>query len=85
MTALTTKRRNALSKGEFVFPGERAYPIDTEARARNALARGSQYESGDRLAKIHAAVKRKFPQIHQEHMQDRKNSDHMNKMIRGGR
>ena len=63
MGELTTKARNALSSSSFVFPEERAYPIQDEAHARNALARGKQHDTGARLAKIVRAVKRRYPGI----------------------
>ena len=40
MTALTTARRKALPGSDFAGP-DRSYPIDTEARARSALARAA--------------------------------------------
>ena len=63
MAKLTYKARQKLPSSAFVFPEEEAYPIDTEARGRNALARGSQNESGARLAKIVRAVHRRYPNI----------------------
>lgn len=60
--ALTTKRRNALSKNQFALPGGR-YPIPDESHARNALARVSQNGSPEEIAKVRAAVRRKFPNI----------------------
>lgn len=63
MAALTTERRKSLGSNQFVFPQTRAYPIDTAARARNALSRGSQNASPEQLAKIKAAVSRRYPGI----------------------
>ena len=63
MASLTYSQRKKLPTSSFVFPEERAYPLDTEARARNALARASQNESGARLAKIVRAVQRRYPNI----------------------
>jgi len=60
---LTTKARKALSKGQFVFPGERRYPIHDKAHARNALSRVSQHGTPVEKAKVRAAVHRKFPNI----------------------
>ena len=60
---LSSKQRNSLSSSDFVFPDTREYPIPDESHARNALSRGAQNETGSRLAKIRAAVKRKFPGI----------------------
>lgn len=47
----------------FVFPGERRYPINDTAHARNALARVSQFGSAAEKAKVRAAVHRKYPGI----------------------
>lgn len=60
---LTTKDRNALPKNDFVFPGERRYPINDENHARNALARVSQHGSEIEKEKVRRAVHRKYPSI----------------------
>lgn len=62
---LTYKERKKLPASAFVFPGEErdGYPIDTENRARNALARASQNLTGAKLAKVVNAVKRRYPNI----------------------
>jgi hypothetical protein len=61
--ALSAKTRNALPDSAFVFPDERAYPIHDIEHARKALQLGAKHESGDRLAKIRAAVYRRYPQL----------------------
>jgi hypothetical protein len=63
MAKLTYKERQKLPASAFVFPEEEAYPIHDEAHARAALQRGSQHESGSRLAKIVRAVARRYPNI----------------------
>jgi hypothetical protein len=63
MAKLTYAQRKRLPSSSFVFPEERAYPLDTEARARNALARASQNETGARLARVVRAVQRRYPNI----------------------
>jgi hypothetical protein len=63
---LTAGRRKALPASKFVFPKERAYPLDTENRARNALSRGSQNASPAKLAKIRSAVHSRYPGIKQQ-------------------
>ena len=63
MARLSRKRRKKLKKNQFALPGKRKYPIDTKARARNALARVSQYGSSYEKKKVRAAVKRKYPSI----------------------
>ena len=58
--ALTSKSRNSLSAGAFVFPDERRYPIHDESHARNALARAS---GKSEESKVRAAVHAKYPGI----------------------
>ena len=69
---LTAKQRHALPRGDFALPGHGegsdhkgsgSYPIDTEARGRNALARAAQHASPSEQARIRAAVHRKYPDI----------------------
>ena len=43
--------------------GRAAYPINTEGRARNALARVSAHGSPAEKKMVHAAVKRKYPAL----------------------
>lgn len=62
MAKLTAASRNALPEAEFALPG-RHYPIDTEDRARSALARGSAYATPSQLVRIKAAVKAKYPSM----------------------
>lgn len=68
MAKLTYQRRKSLPKRSFIFkrggPGGRGrYPIDTAARARNALARVSAFGTPAEKAKVRAAVRRRFPSI----------------------
>jgi len=63
MAELTTKRRNALPDSAFVFPKQRKYPIDTIARARNALARVAQYGTASEIAAVKRAVYKKYPSL----------------------
>jgi hypothetical protein len=58
---LTTKKRDNLPSSVFAGP-DRSFPVDTANRARNALARASQYHP-ELKAKIMAKVHRKFPSI----------------------
>lgn len=69
---ITTAQRKALPSSEFALPGKGtgaggkgpgSYPIDTENRARNALARGAQHASPGQLATIKRKVKAKYPGI----------------------
>lgn len=65
MGILSTLARKHLKRSDFALPKKRAYPIDTLARARNALARAAQFATPAEQKKIRAAVKRRWPQIHQ--------------------
>ena len=68
---ITTAGRRGLGSKQFALPGrdpgrpgvKGRYPIDTIERARNALARVSQYGSADEKARVRCAVARKYPQI----------------------
>lgn len=69
---LTAEARREMPGSEFALPGHGegpgghgagAYPIDTEARARNALARGEQHANQSELATIKRKVHAKFPDI----------------------
>lgn len=61
MAGLNAQRRNALPASDFAGP-HRSFPVDTANRARNALARASQFHP-ELKAKIKAKVARKFPGI----------------------
>jgi hypothetical protein len=63
MATLTSEQRNALPDSAFVFPDKREYPIQDIEHGRNALSRGSQNETGARLAKIRSAVYGKYPAL----------------------
>ena len=63
MAELTSKQRNALPGSAFVYPGERKYPINDIAHARNALARVSQHGSAAEKRRVRAAVHRKFSSL----------------------
>lgn len=73
MSKITTQERKNLPKKDFALPSTRSnsggkggYPIDTEDRARNALARVSQFGSESEKATVRAAVHSKFPDIGDE-------------------
>lgn len=70
--ALRMRQREKLQSKDFALPGRGtgkggkgpgSYPIDTKARARNALARGAQHASPAEEATIKRKVKAKFPGI----------------------
>lgn len=50
MSKLTAKVRNKIPKSEFGLPGERKYPMENKAHARNAKARASEMEHKGRLS-----------------------------------
>ena len=69
---ITTAGRLGLTAGQFALPPsaeEKArglrgrYPIDTEERARNALARVSAYGTPAEKRAVRNAVHRKYPNI----------------------
>ncbi|MDO8671231.1 MAG: hypothetical protein Q7O66_07340 [Dehalococcoidia bacterium] len=71
MAELTAEQRKKLHSSSFVFPKDRSYPIDTEARARAALAMVHGARSGKsgtlvEIAAVEAAVHKKYPGIDQE-------------------
>lgn len=63
MAKLTSKQRKKLPKSKFALPGKRAYPVDTKARARNALARVSQHGSKAQQKKVRAVVTKRYPSL----------------------
>jgi hypothetical protein len=83
---ITTAGRRALRASDFALPPgpeeKRAgqagrYPIDTEERARNALARASRFLSGGELASVVRKVMSRYPNIEV-------NPDLIRKARRGG-
>lgn len=61
--ALTAKERDALPDSDFIFPDTREYPYHDLKHAQNALSRGAQNETGERLATIKRKVHARYPQI----------------------
>jgi hypothetical protein len=53
-------RRKALPSSAFAYPKTRKYPIDTKARARNALARAASSKTSGSYAHVARAVRRKY-------------------------
>ncbi len=49
MSTLTSKKRNALPKGDFAGP-DRSYPVNDKAHAKNAKARASEMEHKGKLS-----------------------------------
>lgn len=62
MGKLTAAARRRLPKSAFALPGGR-YPINDPGHARAALSRGAHNATPAEMAKIRAAVHRKFPGI----------------------
>lgn len=59
---LTTKKRNDLPDKSFAVKG-RAYPIEDENHARNALSRVAVYGSPEEKAEVRKKVAAKYPSI----------------------
>lgn len=62
MARLTAAKRRALPASDFAG-GKGHYPDDTKNRARNALARVSEYGDSALKAKVRRAVHAKYPSI----------------------
>lgn len=60
MAVLRAAQRNRLPRSAFVYPSRRAYPIDTPARARNALARAAQRQTRGSYSTVAKAVRRRY-------------------------
>jgi hypothetical protein len=59
---MTAARRRRLAPAQFALPGRR-YPIDTLARARNALARVAQHGTRTEQATVRRKVHARWPSI----------------------
>jgi hypothetical protein len=57
--ALRAARRKRLPSSAFAYPRQRKYPIDTVARARNALARAAQSHTSGSYQHVARAVRRR--------------------------
>lgn len=51
MAKLNAAKRKKIPKKEFGLPGERKYPMEDKAHARNAKARASEMEHKGKLSK----------------------------------
>ena len=77
--AISAGRRAGLSRGSYVYgpkslvggKGRKSYPIDTKARARNALSRAAQSKTGGSYRKVERAVNRRYPSITTRHHRGR--------------
>lgn len=62
MARLSYRKRQKLSTKSFALPGRR-FPIDTENRARNALARVAQFGSPQEKTVVRKKVSARYPGI----------------------
>ena len=53
-------KRKSLPKSEFVYKEKKAFPIDTLARARNALSRAAQSKTSGDYETVRRAVLAKY-------------------------
>ena len=63
MARLSSKKRRKLPKSSFAIKSQRKYPLDTKARARNALARVSQFGTKAQQKQVRAAVTKRHPSL----------------------
>lgn len=63
MAKMTARKRKRLPKSSFAVPGKRKYPVDTKARARNALARVAQHGTPAEKKQVKAKVRKRYPSI----------------------
>lgn len=64
MAKLSSSARARLPSSDFVFPETRRYPIDTAARARNALSRVGAFGTETEKREVCSAVADRYPGIH---------------------
>ena len=60
MAPLRARRRKKLPSSKFAYPKTRRYPIDTPARARNALARAAQSKTRGAYATVARRVRARY-------------------------
>jgi hypothetical protein len=63
MSRLSEAQRHRLSSRLFAIPETRSYPIPDVSHARDALAMVSKNGTPEEIARVRAAVKRRFPGI----------------------
>lgn len=64
MAPLKSTRRRKLPKSAFAIPSRRAYPIDTPARARAALAYAARPTTRGSYSTVRKAVARRYGKNH---------------------
>ena len=60
MAALSGARRRKLPASAFAYPKQRKYPIDTVARARNALSRAAQSKTSGSYQTVARKVRARY-------------------------
>lgn len=60
---MTAAKRKRLASKTFAIRGERAYPMDTLGRARNARARVRQHGTPAEQKRVFNATARKYPSL----------------------
>lgn len=72
MARLTYRQRKRMPSKQFAFPkkrtkanpaGKGAYPLDTAARARSALARGKRWLSPKKYNLLEIMVHKRYPRM----------------------
>lgn len=63
MAALSKAMRDKLPASAFVYPKTRAYPIHDRAHARAALVLAARSDTSGDLAKVRAAVRKRYPDL----------------------
>ncbi len=63
MAQMTKAQRDKLPASAFVYPKTRAYPIFDRKHAKAALALAARSDTSGDLAKVKAAVRRRFPDL----------------------
>ena len=61
--SISAAKRHSLPKSDFVYPEREGFPVDTKARARNALARAAQSKTSGSYETVAKKVRAKFPDI----------------------
>ena len=64
MARLKSSRRRKLPKSSFAIPSRRAYPIDTPARARAALAYAARPSTRGSYSTVRKAVAKRYGKNH---------------------
>ena len=63
MAALTSRRRRRLPSSSFAIPSKRKYPVDTQARARNAISRVQQNGTAAEKRAVFRKVRSRYPSL----------------------